>query len=154
MYDKLYRLFDGVTPLKKDCGAVCGSLCCKGDDKTGMLLFPNEKTELKVYCRDGLRYAVCSGECDRQKRPLSCRIFPFFPMLSESGKITVSADVRGYDICPLVRRSEEVVFDRRFLKNVKKAGKILSKDDECRSFLLEITAQIDELYEFFDKMNI
>ncbi|MCH5197380.1 MAG: hypothetical protein J1E34_00610 [Oscillospiraceae bacterium] len=154
MYDKLNRLFDGVTPLKKDCGALCSGACCKGDDKTGMLLFPFEKTQLREISENGRRFVVCSGECNRSIRPLSCRIFPFFPTLNEKGKIEIAADKRGYDICPLVRHSEEIIFDRRFLRNVKKAGKILSKDAQCRAFLQEISEQINELNEFINKINI
>ena len=33
-----------VTPLKKDCGRVCGARCCRPleGEETGMLLFPGE----------------------------------------------------------------------------------------------------------------
>ena len=33
-----------VTPLKRDCGRVCGAACCRplGGEETGMLLFPGE----------------------------------------------------------------------------------------------------------------
>jgi len=153
VYNSLYKLFDGITPLKKDCGKLCGGACCRGDEKTGMLLFPFEKTGLKVYQNGSLRYAVCEGKCDRQKRPLSCRIFPLFPAIDDKGKITVAADTRGYDICPLVRHSSEVLFDRRFIKNVKKAGKILAKNRACKEFLTDITSQIDELDLFMEKIK-
>ena len=34
-----------VTPLKKDCGRVCGAACCRSPEgeETGMLLFPGEE---------------------------------------------------------------------------------------------------------------
>ena len=42
IYLQLYRLFDNSTPLKADCGKLCGKSCCKGDDG-GMYLFPGEE---------------------------------------------------------------------------------------------------------------
>ena len=82
-YQKLYaeavRIIGDKTPLKKDCGLICGGECCKGDDETGMLLFPFEESVLAVKEKDGVRLAVCKSHCQRQERPLSCRIFPFFP---------------------------------------------------------------------------
>ena len=44
-----YALFRNITPLNIDCGKLCGGKCCKGDDKTGMLLFPGEE---KLIDRD------------------------------------------------------------------------------------------------------
>ena len=37
---------NSVTPLKRDCGRVCGSRCCDSleGEETGMLLFPGEDT--------------------------------------------------------------------------------------------------------------
>lgn len=32
-----------LTPLLTDCGRLCGFACCKGDEQTGMLLFPGEE---------------------------------------------------------------------------------------------------------------
>ena len=39
------KLLEKVTPLKGDCGRVCGAACCQSDEtgKGGMLLFPGEK---------------------------------------------------------------------------------------------------------------
>ena len=33
-----------ITPLKRDCGRVCGAACCRPleGEETGMLLFPGE----------------------------------------------------------------------------------------------------------------
>ena len=38
-----YSLLRNTTPLDYDCGKICGGKCCKGDNKTGMLLFPGEE---------------------------------------------------------------------------------------------------------------
>lgn len=144
MYRRLYRLFRNTTPLKVDCGAVCGGECCKGDENTGMLLFPHEQTALRVLPADGRRYAVCGGTCDRGARPLSCRIFPFFPLVAEDGSLEIVPDARGYAVCPLVRQAENVRFSPRFLRHMKKAAKILQKDPACAAFLREVSDEIRE----------
>jgi len=149
MYDKIYKIIGDLTPLKADCGKLCGGACCKGDENTGMRLFPFEKSELPFKeCDNGVRLVVCSGKCDRDKRPLACRIFPFFPTIDEKGRIFVEADFRGARLCPLITHSEEILFDKRFFKALKKAGKILAKDEVCREFLYETTEEIDMYNEF------
>ena len=40
---KAKDILKNVTPLKSDCGKMCGKLCCKGPDEKGMRLFPGEK---------------------------------------------------------------------------------------------------------------
>jgi hypothetical protein len=42
---KARELLADVTPLKTDCGKVCGAKCCRSleDEETGMLLFPGEE---------------------------------------------------------------------------------------------------------------
>ena len=82
--NKLYELLADATPLRSDCGALCGAACCRGDEKDGMLLFPGERDY--YIGREGFRirrsgeydaeYLVCEGSCDRNDRPLSCRIYP------------------------------------------------------------------------------
>ena len=149
MYAKIFRILGDLTPLKADCGRLCGGACCKGDGSTGMLLFPQEETPLSVHTlENGNRLAVCDGTCDRTRRPLSCRIFPFFPTVDEKGRIFVEADLRAGRLCPLLQHSEDIVFDPRFFRAVKRVGKILAKDEACRSFLRQVTEEID-LYGTF-----
>ncbi len=144
MYENIFKIMGDLTPLKADCGKLCGGACCKGDELTGMRLFPFEKTELPVKeVGGGVRLVVCEGECDRSKRPLACRIFPFFPTVDEKGRVFVEADFRGARLCPLVTHSDEIVFDKRFFKALKKVGKILAKDEVCLEFLREATEEID-----------
>ncbi len=146
MYEGLYRLFDDVTPLKgKDCGRLCGAACCRGDEKTGMLLFPGETTSLDVVGSAGRRLAVCRGFCDRGERPLSCRIFPLFPAVLPDGGIEVLPDARGFSVCPLVRRYQDVRFSAKFVGRVRLCGQILSRDPACADFLKEITEEIRSL---------
>lgn len=146
-YKKLYteanRIIADKTPLKKDCGQVCGGACCKGDDNTGMLLFPFEESIFTVKEKDGVRLCVCEGRCNRNERPLSCRIFPFFPYVTDEGKVKVIPDVRGINICPLISHFSDVKFDKGFLWRVKKVGRLLYADEECRRFLEETSREID-----------
>ena len=141
-YKKCYKLFENCSPLKADCGLICDKRCCHGDENTGMLLFPGEETSLTVREINGRRLAVCGGICDRAERPLSCRIFPFFPVINEKGKIEVTPDYRGLAVCPLITHTDEVIFDRRFLRTVKKVGRLLLKDEKCAEFLKEISTEI------------
>lgn len=152
-YEKLYQIINAVmgdlTPLTIDCGVLCNGACCKGDSGTGMRLFPHEQTPLTVIkSDDGVAVAVCDGTCDRATRPLACRIFPFFPTIDERGRIFVEPDDRAKRLCPLITHSDEIVFDKRFFKALKKVGKLLAKDAECRAFLEETTAEIDTFRAF------
>lgn len=149
MYDKIFKIMGDLTPLKADCGTLCGGACCKGDENTGMRLFPFEESELPVKALDnGVRLVVCEGKCDRTKRPLACRIFPFFPTVDERGKVYVEADFRGARLCPLISHSDEIIFDKRFFNALKKVGKILAKDEACLEFLKEATDEIDTYKDF------
>ena len=148
LYRKINAIMDTLTPLRVDCGVLCGGACCKGDSQTGMRLFPHEESVLPVIEENGVRLAVCNGTCDRDTRPLSCRIFPFFPTLDEKGRVFVETDDRALRLCPLLTHSDEIVFDRRFFRALKKVGKLLAKDPECRAFLKETTAEIDTYRAF------
>lgn len=149
MYDKIFKIMGELTPLKADCGKLCSGACCKGDENTGMRLFPFEESELPVKnLGNGVRLVVCEGKCDRSKRPLACRIFPFFPTVDDRGKVFVEADFRGARLCPLVTHSDEIVFDRKFFKALEKVGKILAKDQVCLEFLKEATEEIDTYAAF------
>ena len=148
LYRRINAVMRTLTPLHADCGVLCNGACCKGDDKTGMRLFPHEESTLPVVEENGVRLAVCNGQCDRETRPLACRIFPFFPTIDEKGRIFVETDDRARRLCPLLTHSDEIVFDRRFFKTVKKVGKLLAKDGECRAFLEETTAEIDTYRAF------
>ncbi len=154
-YERLYKkakaVMEDKTPLKKDCGLLCGKACCKGDGETGMLLFPFEETSLPVTEKDGVRLCVCDGSCNREERPLSCMIFPFFPYITPEGGIKVIPDIRGSEICPIVRNFTETRLDRRFLRRVKKVGRLLCEDEECRAFLEEISREMDIYFSLLDK---
>lgn len=153
LYKRAYDILENSTPLTADCGTVCDKNCCKGDSKTGMLLFPHEKTTLEITEENGRRLAVCDGSCDRSERPLSCRIFPFFPSITEKG-IEVVPDWRGVYTCPLISHADEIIFDDDFLDNVKNIGMMLSEDKEILAFMQEQTEDINSekrIYNIFRK---
>lgn len=151
LYSKVFDILGDLTPLRVDCGQLCNGACCKGDASIGMHLFPFEESVLKVTedKETGVRLAVCDGTCDRSKRPLSCRIFPFFPTVDDRGKVYVEADMRAYRLCPLVSHIDEVEFDKGFFKALKKAGQLLAKDEACFEFMRSVTAEIDTYKAFF-----
>lgn len=149
MYKKIFEILGELTPLNVDCGVLCECACCKGDGDQGMLLFPHEESEMPIkYTDSGTRLVVCDGACDRNKRPLACRIFPFFPTVNEKGKVFIEKDYRANLLCPLLEHSNEIVFNPKFFKALKKVGKILSKDKECLAFLSAVTDEIDTYYSF------
>lgn len=152
-YERIYKMLQNVTPLSSDCGRVCDKACCKGDENTGMLLFPFEETTLSVKEENGLRLAVCSGHCDRNERPLSCRLFPFFPVMNEEGNIEAVIDFRGYGICPLIPHFEEVKFDRSFLRTVRRAGRILYRDEDTFPFMKRISEEIKIQKDLIEKLR-
>ena len=133
------------TPLFKDCGVLCGKACCKGDKETGMRLFPKEETALTVVSTaDGGKLCVCEGDCDRKTRPLGCRIFPLFPILHDDGRISAELDARGFRLCPLVENAQKVRFSKDFRKAVRKAGRILCRDEQIRAYIKEVSEEIEQ----------
>jgi hypothetical protein len=88
---------------------------------------------------------TCDGTCDRTKRPLACRMFPLFPILTEEGRIKAVYDPRGYRMCPLVRECAHVPLDRDFVRAVRRAGRILMEDPACAAFLRMNSAEIADL---------
>ncbi len=150
LYKKAFKILGTLTPLKKDCGYLCGSACCRGDSNTGMRLFPNETTALPVrITENGDRLAVCNGSCNRDERPLACRIFPLFPTISENEKIYPEIDYRAYRLCPMVKHCEQILFNKKFIKAIRRVGKLISKDSLCKEFLMSSTQEIDLFYEFY-----
>ncbi len=143
-----YSLLRKVTPLQFDCGELCNGKCCKGDENTGMLIFPGEENliheKMKITLNEfGDKVAVCDGTCNRNKRPLACRIYPLFPLIyNENGKeqIKVVLDYRAD--CPLTEGKYK--FNRRFVKSVKRVGKYLLLNDETADCYREICDMFNE----------
>ena len=155
LYKKVYRLLKDSTPLKFDCGLICSRKCCSGDNEAGMCLYPGEESLLeghdgflhiqKVKMRDtDVLFAVCSGKCNRNFRPLACRVFPCAPYIDESGSLTVIEDPRAKYLCPLLMESFGLKIDRRFKRNVTKVFRILIMDEEIKSFIGLLSAVLDD----------
>lgn len=152
--ENCYNLLENKTPLKRDCGKLCGGVCCKGDENTGMVLFPGEEKfidpNIKITETDGVKYAVCGGNCDRSRRPLSCRIFPLFPYMYRDGeRVRVKAvrDIRAA-VCPL----SEAEIQKDFTRAVRRSGRFLACDGELREFTLALSAELAELAELKEKL--
>ena len=152
-----YSLLRRETPLKEDCGKICNGKCCKGDDNTGMILFPGEENlideniKIKV-AENGEKIAVCNGTCDRNKRPLSCRIYPLFPLVeTEDGNEIVKTIIDLRADCPLT--SGEYKFNKAFLRKVKRVGKYLLLNEETKAKYMELSDEINEMIVFFEKIQ-
>ena len=157
-------LLADVTPLPGDCGRLCGAACCaslpcpeeSGDEEeTGMLLFPGEEELYRDRPGWSLRPAagggtllVCPGRCDRQLRPIACRMFPLLPLARGDGQaeIRVAMDARARAVCPLTGSGVRGL-QPAFVEAVRACGELLLADPGTRGALLALTAQHDELRE-------
>ena len=162
MDDALFRArekLNSVTPLKRDCGRICGSRCCDSleGEETGMLLFPGEEEDYLEKPGWKLRetgsgvLAACPGKCDRKERPLACRIFPLLPVIREDA-VKVAADERARAVCPLLRQGLRGM-DPAFKDAVREAGRLLAEDPEQREFLVMLTEEQDELKALREKLG-
>lgn len=163
-YEELYKLLENVTPLTVDCGELCKGACCRGDDESGMYLFPHEEVMydgkeewLKIYESDfvfegePVKIAICNGTCDRRKRPLSCRIFPLF--IDENDKLV--PDLRGKWLCPLVTANIDFEqYDPQFIKNVSEVFKKLKENAITLKYIKETQKLIKEHSELNDMFDL
>lgn len=151
---KAYDILRRETPLGfYNCGRLCDGLCCRGDE-TGMWLFPGEEKLFEnkpgfEVCETegnyGYPMVICDGECNRNERPLACRIFPLFPSVSEeAGEITIRVilDPRA-TMCPLTGNAKR--FDDNFVKAVHRAAQYLVRDKEQREYLIKVSEELDEI---------
>lgn len=138
-----------LTPLKTDCGRLCAGACCQGDEKTGMLLFPGEEAfyEGCTFARiipagfslggQDAQLLVCDGTCDRDNRPLACRLFPLFLKFKEDGVTKLRMDVRARSVCPLTDYGIKAL-DSDFKQAARAAYDLLLQDEECARYLREL----------------
>ena len=160
LYELAYAALGDATPLGADCGQICGAACCRVEEEiTGMYLFPEENVMLrdlpsymKLYDTDFEydygRYAdliTCDGHCERERRPLACRIFPLTPYLREDGGCEIIIDPRGKGICPLARAMTVEDLEPGFVDGVRRASNILLKNKQARLFIEKLSRQFDEL---------
>lgn len=168
IYLQIYRMFDRHTPLPVDCGNYCGSACCKGDEESGMYLFPGEKAVFDLIKPDGMAVTdsgfeyefggrlhhapilICGGRCDRSFRPLACRIFPLTPVLDENDNLIIINDPRAKKLCPLTDALSPDEYDAGFVRSVRRAFMILKRNKHVHAFLREYTDYINEYNRFFN----
>ena len=149
-----YKIIGGATPLKSDCGLLCEHACCLSDDdgKGGVYLFPGEEELLKecgwgeTVKDDFAPMLVCENYCEREKRPLACRIFPLTPVFNDKG-LTVRIDARARAVCPLAHYGIKGM-DSDFLRKVRDALKMIDASEEGHAFL-EKWQQLEEQYRDF-----
>lgn len=140
------ELLENLTPLKTDCGRLCQGACCRGDENTGMLLFPGEEALYKdctfarvVETGFSLGAApalllVCEGSCDRKNRPLACRLFPLFLKFREDQPPVLRMDARARAVCPLTDYGLKAL-DPEFRQAARRAYDLLLEDEACADYL-------------------
>lgn len=143
------RILSRVTPLRENCGTLCDRRCCRGDEKTGMLLFAGEEALYQaepgctLTAQGGQYFLVCEGHCRRETRPLACMLYPLFPLLTQHGgktELAVVRDPRGLLSCPLL--TQELPMQKRFARAVQRCGRLLMRDEAQRRILLETSAML------------
>ena len=165
LYESVYKKLNKITPLWKDCGLLCGHACCHGSNQEtlGMYLYPGEEvmingdvnkgftvtqTNLKYADQFGIRHntllLVCNGECDRNLRPLSCRMFPLVPYIDRKDILKVKIDPRARAICPLTETKNTALIEDKFLYHVRNSAQMLAKDEEIREFIKALSLVLDE----------
>ena len=154
---KAYEILKGLTPLKSDCGRLCNAACCKGDEDTGMLLFPGESElfdglgDFVIKKQGELDVVICNGHCKREQRPLSCRIFPL-AIVYDGSRVKVIADHRSIPICPLYRQALSDRLDPAFRRAVKEVALMLGKSESIKGFLAEINSQCEQAKEIYTNL--
>ena len=143
------NFLENLTPLKTDCGRLCQGACCQGDDTTGMLLFPGEEAfyENCSFARiipagfelggAPAQLFVCHGTCERDNRPLACRLFPLFLKFKEEGVTKLRMDVRAKAVCPLTDYGIKAL-DPDFKQAARAAYDRLLEDDACAAYLADL----------------
>lgn len=154
------ELLRDVTPLKRNCGKLCGGACCQADEtgENGMLLFPREEAfyaspiegfpfrlaEDDTLYEGGKRF-VCEGSCVREHRPLACRIFPLRMAVDANNHVTAEIDPRAWCVCPLLEQGGLRAMSQDFANAVAQAGGLLSQEPELLTALQNEQRLMDEM---------
>lgn len=124
----------------------------------GMFLFPGEEKLLKdidgfriLDCESnfGHKIVICNGTCDRKTRPLACRIYPYFPVITDDN-FDVRADIRGINNCPILK--ENIKVNYTFLRQIRKIARLFSRDEELKNYILNINLMLDDIEDFAERM--
>lgn len=138
----VWALLSNVTPLKQDCGTLCSAACCAPDEdgQGSIYLFPGEKELLEsadwaLIGQDSFgNVLTCQESCEREMRPLGCRIFPLTPRRKKDGTLMLKIDRRAFAMCPLAP-SGIGGLDPAFVQAALTALRILDSNEEGRAFL-------------------
>lgn len=145
-------LLETLTPLKSDCGRVCGGACCEGSAEDGMLLFPGEEALYAGLTRytlkpldkqlggEPLTLFVCDGTCARDERPLACRLFPLIARFDAQGALSMRIDPRARAVCPLCSSGVSGL-SREFVDAARAACETLMEDPRSAAFLRALSDQ-------------
>lgn len=161
IYKSIYKFYGDSTPLLVDCGKLCNGACCESadDEETGMYLFPGEEKlfennpDFKIvssefeYAGKSANILICKGTCNRDLRPLSCRIFPLIPYIKDD-KFELIFDPRATSVCPLVDLTDFSQLDHNFIKKTKCVIDLLMKFKETKLFLEGLTDIVDDFLKF------
>lgn len=158
-------MLEKVTPLKMNCGKLCGGACCQpspdDDGENGMLLLPFEESFYEkpiegmpfhladddTLYKGGKRF-VCEGKCSRADRPLACRIFPLRIRLETEGEETrarAEIDPRAWCVCPLLEQGGMRAMSQDFVAAVERAGNLLAGNVHMLEALFNEQRMIDEM---------
>lgn len=166
IYKEAWRILENLTPLKVDCGQLCSGACCDdgGHEDAGMYLFYKEESMYKnmpeylrveesefLYGDEDERalIAMCTGRCERNMRPLACRIFPLAPYKKEGEPLRIIMDPRARSVCPLAKAVSIDELDERFVRAVRLIFLVLMKNKKIKDFVIELSYLMDEVAEFF-----
>lgn len=154
---RAYAEIGGCTPMKTDCGVLCGAACCAADEdgQGGVALLPGEENFLKGIPWGRTEYdaqtdrpmLMCTDFCDRNLRPFLCRIFPLCPVTGKNGKWTVRMDARARAVCPLSGHGLNGL-DPEFVRGTVRAVRIIAEDPEGEAFLKKWSAIEAEFRSF------
>lgn len=150
---RIYAAIGENTPLKSDCGPLCGAACCFADEdgQGGVCLLPGEEAQLENICWGRIEHdpqmdapmLMCTDMCEREIRPFLCRIFPLCPVMGKSGKWTVRMDARARALCPLAKGGINAL-DPDFVRGCARAVRILAEDQQGEAFLKKWAAIEEE----------
>ncbi|MDD3411899.1 MAG: hypothetical protein PHY12_13930 [Eubacteriales bacterium] len=161
-------LLEKQTPLKTDCGRLCGGACCQSDEsgENGMLLYPFEDRLYRkpiegfaFHLADddsllkGGKRLVCEGACPREARPLACRVFPLrirleMDELGEHTKAKAELDPRAWAVCPLLEKGGLRAMSGEFIAAVEQAGDEMAQNVYLLEALENEQKLMDELTHF------
>lgn len=145
--EEALKLLENVTPLKNDCGKLCGAACCFDESDAGgqVWLFPAEEliahewaetlhSKMPVTGKEVLSIR-CRSMCSRSLRPFLCRIFPLVPFYSHKrGEWDVRMDRRAWMLCPLAGSGIRGL-NPDFINAARESVRLLSEDEESEAFM-------------------